>query len=319
MVAPICVFDIRSDGSSAPVEATDLGAAPAAGFAYRWIHLDLGDPDIGAWLRTHLPSTPAAALLEAETRPRCDAYEDGLILNLRGVNLNPDQEADDMVSLRLWASGTTIVSARIRKLFAVDALRQDIDAGRAPTSVSHLLTRLARGLTDRIENALLNLEDRTDGIEEAALSKSDAPNQDIILARRSAIRFRRYVGPQRDALAKLASVEGPLISKADRGALREIANRTTRAVEALDAVRDRLGALQDYVDVNQTAKLGRNSYVLSVVAAIFLPLSFVTGLFGVNVGGMPGADHPYGFLALAVAMAAFAVLLLVVFRRIKWL
>ena len=105
----------------------------------------------------------------------------------------------------------------------------------------------------------------------------------------------------------------------DHPALRELANRTTMAVEELDALRDRLSAVQDDHDLDVARKQARNSFILSVGAGIFLPISFLTGLFGMNVSGMPGLDSPWAFTILCVSMAVLALVLLLVLRRKKWL
>lgn len=317
-ISPVCAFDVFDDGRAAPVAAPD-SASPPPGAQYRWVHLDMTDPGVRPWVQRNLPEHDGDALLQAETRPRCDAFADGVVVNLRGVNLNVNQDADDMVSLRIWATADMVVSARVRRVFAIDAIRQEAAAGRAPKSVSAFLSAVAHRLCDRIEAASLQLEETTDEIEEIALDDSDGLASKLAAARRSTVKFRRYVGPQREALARLAALDTGLISKADRLSLRESANRTTRAVEELDSVRDRLAALQDYVDAQQTAKLGRNGYVLSIVAAVFLPLSFVTGLFGVNVAGMPGAGAPYAFALLSLGMLLLGLLLILIFRRIRWL
>ena len=91
------------------------------------------------------------------------------------------------------------------------------------------------------------------------------------------------------------------------------------AVEELDALRDRLVAVQDDHDLDVARKQARNSFILSVGAGIFLPISFLTGLFGMNVGGMPGLENPWAFPILCVAMAALALGLVAIFRRKNWL
>ncbi len=97
---PLCVFDIFDDGTTTVPEDTQL-TGPAR---YRWWHFDMADPALEPWLAEHLPEIPAGALLQPETRPRCDEYDDGLILNLRGINLNEGQQADQMVSVRMWVT-----------------------------------------------------------------------------------------------------------------------------------------------------------------------------------------------------------------------
>lgn len=86
---PIAAFDIRADGSAAPVEEPWPGPVPAGGAAWRWLHFDRSSESFALWADEHLPATVRQALLAAEARPRADLVEGGLLLTLRGVNLNP--------------------------------------------------------------------------------------------------------------------------------------------------------------------------------------------------------------------------------------
>ena len=131
--------------------------------------------------------------------------------------------------------------------------------------------------------------------------------------------MRRFLNPQREAISALAAVNDWFLSAADTDLLRETSNRAKRTIEELDAIKDRLAALQDHIDSERSHALGRNSYVLSVVAAIFLPLGFLTGLFGVNVGGMPGTESDYAFWILIGISALSGIFLYLVFKFSKWL
>lgn len=119
-------------------------------------------------------------------------------------------------------------------------------------------------------------------------------------------------------MARLASLDTPLIGAAERYGLRGTSLRTTRVVEELDGVRERLMSLRAHLDSIHAARIGRNGYVLSVVAAIFLPLGFLTGLFGVNLGGIPGASSPGGFFLLSAALVLIGVALWGLFRWRRW-
>jgi len=317
---PIAAFDVAASGGTTPIAEPWPGIAPAEGATWRWLHLDLADPGLEEWAEAHLPEMAATALLQTETRPRCTPLGDGTILNLRGVNLNPGQEVEDMVSLRLWATPALVVSVRIRRVYAVEDLRRAAMAGMAPETPGAFLAALADGLTDRLESVSLALEDDTDTLEETIM-EGDALEPAIALAplRRKAIRLRRFAGPQREALARLSEVADRLVAREDRLLIGESANRTTRVVEEIDSVTARLVALQDHVEARRSLSMGRNSYVLSVVAAIFLPLTFITGLFGVNVAGMPGIAWPWAFAALSIANIVIGIVLLLAFRRMKWL
>ena len=105
----------------------------------------------------------------------------------------------------------------------------------------------------------------------------------------------------------------------DKAYLREVSDRTTRFVEDLDAARERAGVVQDELNSRISDQMNRTMYLLTVVAAVLLPPSLLTGLLGINVGGMPGADHPMSFAVVVVLIIAIAVVEVVVLRHLKWI
>ena len=279
------------------------------------MHLDLKNGATAGWLRDSFPDVVAGHLLRAETRPRCERFGDGHMVNLRGVNLNEGAEIDDMVSLRVWMTADLLVTGRLRPLRAAQAVHDSFDA-LAPTSPLQTLLAIANGLTARIDDALAELDDKVDALEDEMFERTDLGPRATLL-RKQVIKLRRFVAPQRAALIQLAS--DPVVDEASAAVLRENINQATHNVEALDAARDRLMILQEHMAAHRDARLGRNSYILSVAAAIFLPLGFLTGLFGVNVGGMPGLDSPAAFWSLALACVAFGGALSGYFRWRGWL
>ncbi|PLX67735.1 MAG: hypothetical protein C0607_21190 [Azoarcus sp.] len=101
--------------------------------------------------------------------------------------------------------------------------------------------------------------------------------------------------------------------------LREISDRTMRYVEDLDAIRERAAVIQDELANRVAESMNRNMYMLAIVATIMLPLGFITGLLGVNVDGLPGAqDTPWAFAALSAFLLVLVFLQILVMRRLKW-
>lgn len=312
---PLCVFDIFPDGSV--TEPTDTGLT--GGGTYRWWHFDLSDPDFRDWANDKLASIPAAALMQDETRPRCDRFENGLILNLRGVNMNTGQPAEQMVSLRIWATQKVLITARVRKVFAAEEIRQQIMQGHPPATVAGFIETLVTKLTARVQEEVMDIAEAANDCEDEIADHADSIPDVLPELRRMVIKLRRYLEPQRSALQKLAISDQDWITDGDRLKLREQANRSTLAVEELDALRDRLSSVQDHFDTHASQRQGRNSYALSIVAAVFLPLGFLTGLFGVNVAGMPGTQNPWSFAILAFCMLLTAVIMYIFMRWMKWL
>ncbi len=297
-------------------------ASHAGEYDFIWLHLNMLNEEARRWIRSQgdIPYAASAALLAGETRPRVTAFENGLVVNLRGVNLNEGAEPEDMVSIRIWLSQKVMVTTRRRRLMAAQDVRGDINNGTRIDNVGALLARVAAKLTERAEPYVLDIEEQVDDLEAEIL---DGGRQDIRArlahARQSAVHFRRFIAPQRDALNRLAADESGLFDHPVKIEMREIADRVTRMTEDIDAARERAMVLQDQLTDQRAEEMNRNMMILSVVAAIFLPLGFLTGLFGINVGGMPGVDDAHAFWLVVGACGVIGVVLLLVFRMMKWL
>ena len=315
-LSPLAAFDIRTDGRAHP--APDDAPTPAHGYAYRWLHLDLADPALRPWAEDHLPPLARRALLADRTRPRMDVGDGGLSVTLRGINLNPGEETADMVSLRIWIDAGLVVTVRRQRVFAVEEERERVEAGDAPHSPGHLLARITEGLVERVEQIAFDREDLADDLEDDVYEEDRAPLTDLAPLRREIIKLRRHVLPLAETLEQLSRAETPLLADDLRPRMRDTASHCRWALEELHEVDDRLDAMADHLDAVADARLGKNSYRLSVIAAVFLPISFLTGLFGVNVGGMPGINHPMAFWILCGAMGLVAIFSAIVMRLMRW-
>ena len=136
--------------------------------------------------------------------------------------------------------------------------------------------------------------------------------------RRDAIKLRRYLAPQREALGRLQSENVSWLTDADRLRLREVSDRLIRHLEDLDAVRERAVVVQEELMSQLSDQLNKRMYVLSIVAAMFLPLGFLTGLLGINVGGIPGSESPYGFMIFSLILIVVIAFQLLYFIRQRW-
>ncbi|MEL6375874.1 MAG: CorA family divalent cation transporter [Pseudomonadota bacterium] len=192
------------------------------------------------------------------------------------------------------------------------------ETGQGPTSVGAFFVELIGNLTRRIESVVNEIEETTDEIEEA-LSEETISIEEITKARMTTIKLKRYMSPQREALDDLIEQSIPWLDESALALISEYGNRNRRILETLDATRERLTALRDFVEAERANVLNRNSYLLSVIAAIFLPLGFLTGLFGVNVAGMPGTELTSAFWYLTLGSIVAGAALYTVFKLLKWL
>lgn len=287
-----------------------------------WIHIDVNNDASRLWLmeESGLEPTIIDALLAGETRPRSFSTKKGLLVVLRGVNTNPGDDREDMVSIRLWIEHDRIISTRRRQLLSVIDIRDSLAQGNGPRSSGSLLAALTGRLADRIGDFVDHIEEQVDDAEETMASEGQTQfRQEISTLRRQIASVRRFLAPQRDALDRLYRQPSGWLTDSEAHELREEADRITRYLEDLELARERTMVLREEFLGQLAQEQNSRMYVLSVVAAIFLPLTFVTGLLGMNVGGLPGLEHPNGFLASIVIMIVAAIVLLAYFRWKKWL
>ncbi len=310
-------FDLDGKGAASPRQVAS-GSAPAPEGGFVWVNANGADMAGRVWLdAAEMPSLAHAALLVEETRPRCTVHDDWALMNLRGVNLNPGAEPEDMVSLRLYLSRDLVVSVNKRNLFALADVVSEAEKGRGPATPGDLVARLALRLADRAEPVVATLNERIDDLEERAEMDPDmGMRSDLADIRRVSIMLRRYMFPQRDALSTLEIEDLDWITAHDRSRLREASERMTRLGEELDAIRDRAQVVHDMVMDMRAEAMNRQTVLLSVVAAIFLPLGLITGLLGVNVAGIPGANWPPAFWVLCGLLVIIVIVQFWLFWRL---
>ncbi len=288
-----------------------------------WAHLWVGHPDTEPFLKKNLRGLDPAilqALLADETRPRASEIDGGFLIILRGVNTEEGADVEDLVSIRLWIDGQRIISLQRKKVQAVIDMAQLFDSGRGPEDPGRFLSELVENLTVRMEPILSVLDEAVDAVEEDLLEDADREMRaDLVNLRKRTIGLRRYLGPQRDALSALQLGVVDWLHDRDRRSLHESHDRLQRMVEDLDAVRERCQIIKDELYNALADRMNRNMYLLSVVGAIFLPLGFLTGLMGVNIGGMPGVDADTAFWIFSVILVAFVAVELALFRYLKWI
>ncbi len=321
------VFAVRLPGG----EGAWLSDWDAVDAAFRekegpvWVHLDRMQPEVRTWLTERAKVDPVAldAMLLEHTRPGVRVIGDGLLVNLRGVNMNPGADPDELISVRIWVEPNRIITLRQFRFQTIRDLRGRAESGQAPKTTGGVLAEIALGLATRLSDSATNLETLVDEVEDGMLERDDddlAARSSLAIVRRQSIAYRRFLAPQREALSELT--HGPhqdRFSEQDRSRFRLGLDHVTRVLEALDEARDRAAVTQDELRARHEARLGRTLYVLTIIATVALPLSLLTGLLGINVGGIPLAESSWGFGIVCVSMVVIGVAEVVVMRALRWL
>lgn len=288
-----------------------------------WLHWDRGHPQTHAWLRdgSGLNEFSCDLLLEENTRPRLlPLPNEELLLFLRGVNLNPGAEPEDMVSVRIFAAAQRVISLRLRPLHATEDLIAELEAGKGPKTSSELMLYLAQHMTGKVDALVSDLSDLVDAQEEQAdADERFTPEHGQMLhIRRRAAGLRRFLAPQRDIFGQLTRSKLSWFADDDADYWNELNNRLTRYLEELELIRERVGLVLETESRRMSERMNRTMYRFGIVTGIFLPMSFLTGLLGINVGGIPGSESPYGFLLACLLMAGVALGQWWLFRRLRW-
>lgn len=309
-------------GSARRISRDEIDSLQLSSAETLWLHWDRTHPQAQSWLREQsgLSEFVCDLLLEEGTRPRIVQPEkQQLLLFLRGVNLNPDAEPEDMVALRIFADGNRVISLRMRRLRARAELSGELATGSGPTSASGLILRMADLMTDKVEPLVAELSELVD-CEDEQIEQNDKYVPDhgkMVSAKRRSASLRRFLAPQRDIFFDMAKDKLEWLVKDQAKDWNELGNSLTRHLEELELIRERVGLVLESEHQRMAQRMNSVMYLFAIVTGFFLPLSFLTGLLGINVGGIPGTDSPHGFLVVCLLMLGFGLFQWWLFRRMK--
>ncbi len=295
-----------------------------------WVHLERDHDAAATWVTSSGGFDPLVsdALLEDESRPRVEPVDDGLLIILRGVCASPPQEADetaeelDLVPLHAWVDEHRVVTLRDsgHYITALRDIRQALGKGKGPKRAGELLALVSDKLVRDLEPVLDQMDEEVDELDELIFHGEAAEVRERLkLLRRRAVQLRRYLSPQRDALTRIEHDDAPWLTERDKLRMREVIDKLMRCIEYLDAIRDRTSILHDDLSTVISERIARNSNRLAALAALLLPPSVVAGLFGMNVGGIPGVNDTWAFIIIVALVAITSIVTLYVLKRVNWL
>lgn len=300
--------------------AIPLGEAMAERCDLVWVHLPQIDEDTTRWLHeaAGLDDYVVDALTAAETRPRCEQVGEGAIVNLRGRSHEELDSSDMLASVRIWGSKGRVFSVTRNPLFAVAAVKAEVEAGHV-LDPGDLIAAFAVAITADLDPEVADLGDRLDDCEETLDQRRSFEMRRVVgRVRRAAIIYRRFLNPQRAALERLASLPGDWLADDDRLHLAAAADRAARMAEELESIRERSALMQETLTDLRAEQINARALVISVAAMVFLPLTFLTGLYGMNVEGLPFAREPWAFAAISGVCVAVGVGVVAYFARARW-
>lgn len=300
-------------------------SAPPEGI--RWLHFAGDVARSREWLQNNSPldSTHVEALCSGLTRPRLYVdSEKNLMLTLRTARTSEGQPLEYM-SLRVWASSRQIISVSLRptELIADFVTRLHVQR-KSVVSTEQLLLDLSQYVTGEFTRHIDSLDEEVGALEDDWEENRSLDIAELVGVRQKVSRISRYMLPQLEALQDTERLVNELelpkaMKKRYQDGWREVTNRVRRDIEALAEMRERVTILSDTLQQAHQERINGNLYRLSIVASFFLPLTFVAGLLGMNVAGIPNSGDPLAFWIICALMAGIAAFQWFIFRRWHWL
>ena len=301
-------------------EQVPVAGALTCGAPFVWVHLTTNADHAQTWLRdeAQLPAYVVDALTAGETRPRCEKMGDSAFVNLRGRTDEDVGSSDVLASIRIWAAKGRVVSVTRKHLVAMGDVNAAVKAGEL-RDPGDLIAAFATAITEDLDPVVADLGDWLDDCEQGLRTdRVFELRRGVTKVRSESITYRRFLNPQRTALERLAALPGDWLADDDRAHLAAAADRAARMAEEVEAIRERAALMHEALTDLRAEQLDQRSLVIAIVAMVFLPLTFITGLYGMNVKGLPYADQPWAFDAVMGICAAVAAGVTIYFLRRHW-
>jgi magnesium transporter len=262
--------------------------------------------------------------VHGEQRPRIDPYDGHIFMVVYGPVLNDRNEFTGARELAIFCSPQFIVTIHHEPLRSIRNIGER--CCRDPENVlgrgmDHLLHTIVDGVIDGYQPILDRLETEATELEDAALTDPQADVLNRISDLKSELlQVRRYLLPLKESIGQLARGEYDFIGKNLRPYFRDVLDHLVRTAEMIELYRDQVVGARDICMSSLSFKTNETMKTLTIFATIMMPLTLVSGIYGMNFERLwPGTHHPYGFWIVITAMTMIASVLLYWFRRMKWL
>ncbi|MFH1598241.1 MAG: magnesium/cobalt transporter CorA [Patescibacteria group bacterium] len=290
-----------------------------------WINIDgIHNVELIKKIGQHfeLHSLTLEDIVNTDQRPKLEDMEQYIFIVLKMMDFDPGQikVANEQVSLILGRNYVISFQEKEGDLF--DPIRDRIlhNKGRIRKMGSdYLIYALIDVIVDHYFVILEKLGEKTDNLEEELLTNPSPKILDTIHnMKRTAIDLRKTIWPVREIINKLERGEIDLIKKETIIYLRDVYDHTIQIIEAIESSRDVLSGMLDIYLSSVSNRMNEVMKVLTIIATIFIPMTFIAGVYGMNFKNMPELEWPLGYFSAWGIMLTIAVIMMIYFKRKKW-
>jgi zinc transporter len=294
-------------------EAIQFLTAPASATPdeFLWLHFSLSNVASEPWLRRYLslPDTFYESLHSDVDSTHLEQDADSLVARIHDVLFDFTFDAP-VATTSLCVKPRVVVSAHIRPWRSIDQLRTEIEAGQVFRSPIEVLSRLFRDQANVLVDIVRKATKRVDPMEQRLLAKRiSVSRSELGSLRRMLVRLQRLLAPEPAAFFRLLSRPPDWIAEEELQNLQQAAEKFSTSISDTAALVERVKQLQEELAALVNEQTNRTLFVLTLVTVLALPINLVAGLFGMNVGGIPLAQHPYGFFLVVSPLLVLTAIL----------
>ena len=262
-------------------------------------------------------------IVNTQNRSRLEEFDDYLFLPMKilGVDLNSNEITTEHESLLLGKNG--IISFQESELKILDPLKDRIRKGKGiarQRNSDYIYYRMVDTIVDNYFVVTEYLADRLDVLEENILQNpNENVNEEIYELKKKIGFVKRTISPLRESISNIIKIDSDLVSESTQNYFRDVYDHLIHLIETVDSQRE---TINDFLNLYMSAmsnKMNEVMKVLTIFASIFIPLTFIAGIYGMNFTIMPELQWEYGYFIAWGVMLFVAILLLIYFKRKRWL
>ena len=262
-------------------------------------------------------------ILNVGQRPKFEEFDDYIYVVVKMLGLKSEGVAVESEQLSFILKGKTLISFQEKSGDVFEYIRKRLFAGKGNIrnrAGDYLLYALIDSIVDHYFLLIEKLGEELDQIE---ISLFENPGEDILerihVIKKEMLQIRRSVYPLREVVARLERSESPLILSGTRIFIRDVYDHSIHVIETLEILRDMASGMSDLYMSSLGNKMNNIMKVLTIIATIFIPLTFVAGVYGMNFENMPELEWEWGYYGILGFMLAIIIGMVYYFRVKKWL
>jgi len=262
-------------------------------------------------------------ILNTEQRPKVEDYGEDLFLVVKLLSYNEKKDEIESEQISLILRPNALLSFQEREGDDFAAVKERLRAGKGrlrKMGADYLAYTLLDIVVDQYFVVLEKLGERVEVLEGKLLADpGTATLQKIQKLKKEMLLLRKWIWPLREVISSLERGEFPGIRESTRIYLRDVYDHAIQVMDSIEIYRDMLSGMVDIYLSSLNNRMSAVMKVLTLIATIFMPLTFLAGVYGMNFKHMPELDWPWAYPVVLILMAIIAILMLILFRRKKWL